>query len=180
MLTQFIQQMDTLMGQGLTEAQTVVAVKAALAPLLANDVWLPASHQHSVAGEYRQYPLHVDPQGRYSVVSFVWGVGASTPVHDHTVWGVIGMLRGAERCEECGLDRGDFKALHAHILKPGDMDVVSPTVGDVHRVSNAVADAPSISIHVYGGDIGRIERHVYDHRGETRPFVSGYSTPVAV
>jgi 3-mercaptopropionate dioxygenase len=171
----FVEQLNGLAAQGLPEPQMVDGVKAALAPLLADDAWLPASHQVSEPGQYRQYPLHVDAQGRFSVVSFVWGVGASTPVHDHTVWGVIGMLRGAERCEECGLDRGEFKSLHAHLLHPGEMDVVSPTVGDVHRVSNALADAPSISIHVYGGDIGRIERHVYDELGNTRPFVSGYS-----
>ncbi len=180
MFRQFIQHLDTLMAQRLPEAQTVDGVKTALAPLLATDAWLPATHQVSVPGQYRQYPLHIDPQGRYSVVSFVWGEGASTPVHDHTVWGVIGMLRGAERCEECGLDRGEFKALHAHTLHPGDMDVVSPTVGDVHRVSNARTDAPSISIHVYGADIGRVERHVYDDLGHTRPFVSGYSDIPAV
>ena len=32
------------------------------------------------------------------MVSFVWGPGQKTPIHDHTVWGLVGMLRGAERC----------------------------------------------------------------------------------
>lgn len=175
LFTRFREQVEACVSQGLPEADTVASVKAALAPLLANDAWLPASHQVSEPGQYRQYPLHVDPQGRFSVVSFVWGEGASTPVHDHTVWGVIGMLRGAERCDECAFDRGEFRHMHGHVLHPGDIDVVSPTVGDIHRVSNALADGPSISIHVYGGDIGRIERHVYDESGNTRPFVSGYS-----
>lgn len=173
--THFVNELDALVSSGMPEPETLDAVRTLLAPLLADDSWLPASHQVSVAGQYRQYPLWVDPLGRFSVVSFVWGEGASTPVHDHTVWGVIGMLRGAERCDECGFDRGEFRHMHGHVLHPGDIDVVSPTVGDIHRVSNALADAPSISIHVYGGDIGRIERHVFDEAGNTRPFVSGYS-----
>ena len=53
---------------------------------------------------------------------------------------------------------------------------VSPTIGDVHRVQNAYDDRVSISIHVYGGGIGRIRRHVFDEStGAVKEFVSGYS-----
>ena len=34
---------------------------------------------------YQQHLLHCDPLERFSVVSFVWGPGQKTPVHDHTV-----------------------------------------------------------------------------------------------
>jgi predicted metal-dependent enzyme (double-stranded beta helix superfamily) len=33
----------------------------------------------------------------------------------------------------------------------------------------------SISIHVYGADIGAVERATYDLSGQPRPFVSGYA-----
>jgi predicted metal-dependent enzyme (double-stranded beta helix superfamily) len=33
----------------------------------------------------------------WSVVSFVWPGGASTPVHDHGTWDVIGVDQGRER-----------------------------------------------------------------------------------
>ncbi len=53
---------------------------------------------------------------------------------------------------------------------------VSPRAGDIHTIANALDDAPSISIHVYGGNIGRISRAVFDPAtGEETPFVSGYS-----
>ena len=42
-----------------------------------------------------QYLLYCDPEERFSVVSFVWGPGQSTPTHDPSVWGLIGVLRGA-------------------------------------------------------------------------------------
>jgi predicted metal-dependent enzyme (double-stranded beta helix superfamily) len=60
-------------------------------------------------------------------------------------------------------------------LEPGAVDAVSPRVGDIHRVRNAFADRVSISIHVYGDDIGAVRRHVYDDRGRQKPFVSGYA-----
>ena len=48
-------------------------------------------------------------------------------------------------------------------------------IGDVHVVENALADRPSISIHVYGANIGAVRRAVYAEDGSRKPFVSGYS-----
>ena len=58
----------------------------------------------------------------------------------------------------------------------GQVVAVSPTVGDIHQVANAYDDRVSISIHVYGGNIGAVKRAVYDPvTGAEKPFVSGYS-----
>lgn len=63
-------------------------------------------------------------------------------------------------------------------LLPGQVDRVSPTIGDIHEVSNAYSDRTSISIHVYGANIGAVKRHVFDPAtGQEKPFVSGYSSP---
>jgi predicted metal-dependent enzyme (double-stranded beta helix superfamily) len=59
-------------------------------------------------------------------------------------------------------------------LAQGEVDVVSPSLGDIHRVCNAHDDRVSISVHVYGGNIGGIQRSVYSD-GQRRPFVSGYA-----
>jgi predicted metal-dependent enzyme (double-stranded beta helix superfamily) len=49
-------------------------------------------------------------------------------------------------------------------------------VGDIHTVANALADRPSVSIHVYGANIGAVRRHVFDaETGAAKDFVSGYS-----
>jgi predicted metal-dependent enzyme (double-stranded beta helix superfamily) len=42
-------------------------------------------------------------------------------------------------------------------------------------VANAFQDRVSISIHVYGGNIGAVERAIYDGEGRAKPFVSGYA-----
>jgi predicted metal-dependent enzyme (double-stranded beta helix superfamily) len=65
----------------------------------------------------------------------------------------------------------------AVILERGSVDAVSPTVGDIHKVSNAFSDRTSISIHIYGANIGNTRRHVFDvHTGAQKDFVSGYSS----
>ena len=61
-------------------------------------------------------------------------------------------------------------------LSAGDVGLVSPRLGDVHRVRNAHDDRVSISIHAYGADIGKVRRHVFPVTGgAAREFVSGYS-----
>jgi 3-mercaptopropionate dioxygenase len=60
------------------------------------------------------------------------------------------------------------------------VDAVSPTIGDLHRVSNAHADRVSISIHVYGADIGAVRRSVFDEWGQRKAFVSGYADAPAL
>ena len=149
-----------------------------LAALVGTDDWLPETCAEPHPEHYQQYLLHCDPLERFSVVSFVWGPGQKTPVHDHTVWGMIGMLRGAEMCHEYSMIEGALKAGPSHKILPGQIDHVSPRVGDVHKVENALADRPSISVHIYGANIGAVSRHVFDAAtGAAKPFVSGYSAP---
>ena len=158
------------------EDRMVAGTRNLLADLVRTDDWLPDAF--AVPGEkYRQYLLHCDPLQRFSVVSFVWPAGETTPVHDHTVWGLIGMLRGSEIGQR--YDRaadGMLIAGESGMLEPGDIDMVSPTVGDIHTVSNALKDRASISIHVYGANIGAVKRHVFDPAtGAPKDFISGYT-----
>lgn len=159
------------------EPALFAALKPKLAELVAHDDWLPESYAAPHPDGYRQYLLYADPLDRWSVVSFVWGAGQRTPVHDHTVWGLVGVLRGAEL--STGYVQGADGRLSAQPpvrIEAGDVVAVSPEIGDVHAIANAYADKTSISIHVYGGNIGLIHRHVFDTAtGAAKPFVSGYS-----
>lgn len=176
-LKRLLEGLETLLANHPPEALVLARGAALLAELVAHDDWLPATHARPGPDSYRQYPLHRDPAGRFSVVSFVWGPGQSTPIHDHTVWGLIGMLRGEETAQAYRFT-GPGRLVPAGEpvrLLPGQVDQVSPRVGDIHQVRNARDDAVSISIHVYGADIGTVERAIYGEDGSRRPFVSGYS-----
>ncbi|OSZ70920.1 cysteine dioxygenase [Sphingomonas sp. IBVSS1] len=157
-----------------TEPQPAIA--AALARLVAQDDWLPPAYAQPHAEHYQQYLLHADPQGRFSIVSFVWGPGQQTPIHDHGVWGAVGVLRGAEQAQAFSADgTGPPRALGApHRLTAGMVERIGPGVGDIHQVSNAHPGV-SVSIHIYGTDIGRHRRHVYPIEGGIKPFISGYA-----
>lgn len=176
-LAGFVRTLEGLVAVGDDEPRILEGARRAMRELVAQDDWLPESAARAHPKYYAQHLLYLDPGERFCVVSFVWGPGQSTPVHDHTVWGVIGVLRGAERCEPFAKNGERVAASGpAALLAAGEVECVSPTIGDLHRVSNGRADGVSISVHAYGGNIGKIVRHTYDvQTGATRDFVSGYS-----
>ncbi len=163
------------------EQRILDAGEQLLSELVAHDDWLPAEYAKPDPNRYQQYLLHCDSRERFSVVSFVWGPGQATPVHDHTVWGLVGVLRGTELNESFVRNKaGDLVLGGSARLGAGSVSRVSPTIGDVHRVSNAERTQPSVSIHVYGANIGAVERSTYDALGTPKQFISGYanrSTP---
>ena len=162
---------------GIGEAQLLDEGERLLGALIGHDDWLPEEFARASTEGYRQYLLYCDPLERFSVASFIWGPGQSTPVHDHTVWGLVGVMRGEEVCGEYATPQPGMpmQKTGEHRVGVGGIDRVSPTIGDVHTVSNGLSDRPSISIHVYGANIGAVSRHVFDAAtGTVKPFVSGY------
>ncbi|WP_434771609.1 cysteine dioxygenase [Pseudomonas entomophila] len=176
-LRHFIDRLATLLDAQPDETTLLDRGQGLLADLVRHDDWLPEDLAQPDPERYRQYLLHCDSRQRFSVVSFVWGPGQRTPIHDHQVWGLIGMLRGAELSQDfVHDDHGGLVPDGAAIrLVPGQVEAVSPRIGDIHQVSNAFTDQVSISIHVYGGNIGAVRRAVYAPDGSARPFISGYS-----
>jgi len=171
-LRHYVQDMTRLVERhGGDEARMLDEGEKLLRELVTHDDWLPeACAQPSTEG-YRQYLLYCDPLERFSVVSFVWMPGHRTPIHDHTVWGLVGVMRGEELCEEYS---PEIRRTASHGVRPGDVDRVSPRIGDVHVVSNPGTQT-AISIHVYGANIGAVKRHTFDPAtGKPKEFVSGY------
>jgi 3-mercaptopropionate dioxygenase len=168
--------MQTLCERNPSESDWLAETKTVLQTLIATDTWLPASHAQSHPQFYQQHALHVDANHRFSISSFVWGPGQGTPVHNHTIAGWVGVLRGAELCQRYSAD-GLHKIGAEQRLNVGDVDAVSPfdtSIGDVHTVRNGLLNSNSVSIHIYRGNIAGTPRSVFVD-GLVKPFVSAYS-----
>jgi len=182
-LRRFIGDMTSLVGgawQDKDEAATVEVGAKLLADLVTHDDWLPESMAECPPHGYAQNLLWCDPFERFSVVSFVWAPAAKTPVHDHQVWGLVGMLRGSETSQAFmrGAD-GTLSIGPCRTLAPGEVEILRPSQGDIHQVTNALTDTGSLSIHVYGGNIGAIRRFTFDPAtGAPSLFVSGYTNKI--
>jgi len=176
-LRDFIADMTRLAGEGLDEPGLLNKASSLMQRLLEKDEWLPSEFAEPSEKSYRQYLLHCDPLERFSLVSFVWGPGQKTPIHDHTVWGIIGVLRGSEISQRYEWGDGQLHETgELEVLEAGAIDMVSPAIGDIHKVSNGLKLKPSVSLHLYGGNIGAINRHSFDASGATNTFRSGYSS----
>jgi predicted metal-dependent enzyme (double-stranded beta helix superfamily) len=180
--TTFIDLIERLVDDAPGEPTILEGGSALLRKLIAHDDWLPEAYATHDPKGYTQYLLHVDPRERFSVVSFVWGPGQKSPIHNHTVWGLIGVLRGSEYSQGY-VQQPDGSLLEAGspiLVHEGSVEAVSPSIGDLHAVSNALTDRTSISIHVYGADIGKVQRTIFQLDGTTKSFISGYSNASTV
>ena len=174
-LRRFVLDIAALLTQTSDEPTILEIGGKMLEDLVRHDDWLPDAYAQPDPEHYRQYLLHCDSLERFSVVAFVWGPGQSTPVHNHTVWGLIGVLRGAETSQSIAIGADGLVPGETTLLRAGQTAAVSPAIGDIHKVSNAFPDATSISIHVYGANIGAVERATFDALGRSKPFISGYA-----
>ncbi|SHF27714.1 cysteine dioxygenase family protein [Streptoalloteichus hindustanus] len=137
-----------------------------LGELLRNENVLDARHMEPDPKAYRQHLVHVDPEGRFSVVALVWLPGQETPVHSHVCWCVVGVLRGREHEVRYHFDAeaGVLTETGAEWNDPGEVCWLVPPDEDIHKVRNC-GDALAVSIHVYGANIaerGTSINRVYD------------------
>ena len=181
-LRRFVQDMTRAVATfGQDETAMLREGRALLAGLIARDDWLPDAFAQAHTDTYRQYLLYCDPLERFSVVSVALGPGQKTPIHDHTVWCLIGVMRGTVQFDEYRHEGpgAPMQKTGEHLGRPGDIEAVSPTVGDIHVMANALRDQAAVSIHVFGGNIGAIERHAYSlATGDAHTFMSGYANSV--
>lgn len=140
--------------------------------LIAGDPWLPPEYSHPGSRSYGSYLLYADPLDRFVVAAFAWSDGAVTPIHDHDVWGLIGVVHGCERSRRFSGRAGALVAADEELLCAGEVDAVSPSIGDIHEVRNG-ASATSVSIHVYGANLVTRPHRAFDaETGKSRIIFS--------
>ena len=181
-LQAFIDDVDIVVGGSDDEYEITKRVGERLSALLASDYRLPPELTRPSNEHHVNYPLHIAPDDGWSLACVVWNVGQRTPVHEHQTWGVVGIYAGAER--EFRYDKPTATELTRrlspageYVWQRGQVTVCCTTDDDVHAVA-AVGTEPTVGIHVYGGNIGTINRRSYDPAtGAVRWFVSGWDSP---
>jgi predicted metal-dependent enzyme (double-stranded beta helix superfamily) len=163
-LRDFIADFTRLIDRAGNDEETILAEgRRAVAALVAADDWLPETCAQPHPQYYQQYLLHCDPLERFSVVSFVWGPGQATPVHDHTIWGIIGVLRGAELSRRFTRSESGGGPLVGHgqeRLERGAVEAVSPTIGQaVQFAQRLVVQQEQARLVDQGARQGRTLRH---------------------
>lgn len=178
---------ERMMATSADPATRVEALKPAFASLLAADGWLPdplaqPDDKSRMGDGIGQYALYRAEDGSLCLFSLVVPPGASTPVHDHLAWGLVGVYRGEQdetvyRRLDDGSDpaQAQLEIARRQELRPGDLYALLPPADDIHYVKT-ISESASISIHLLANDTACVWRHKYDPAsGAVTPFRSGYA-----
>jgi predicted metal-dependent enzyme (double-stranded beta helix superfamily) len=151
----FVDRMAVLLDRVADPRDRARLAACTLRDLLFQDNVLAPAHLEPDPHSYRQHVVHVDPGGRFSVVSLVWLPWQRTPVHSHVCWCVVGVLEGQEEETRYRFDeqRGLVKDGTA-VYGRGDVCWLVPPDRDIHHVTNSGVTR-AVSLHIYGADIGK-------------------------
>jgi predicted metal-dependent enzyme (double-stranded beta helix superfamily) len=155
---ELVARLDRAVGAGSVEHVTR-EVKHTLEELLANgSVQLPERFRAVREDTYARRLLHRDPAGRYTAIVMTWGPGQGTPVHDHGgLWCVEGVVEGLIAVTRYAVtpqpgDRYQVRTLDTLLAGTGEAGRLIPPT-DHHVIANALSDRPSLTLHVYGGEL---------------------------
>jgi predicted metal-dependent enzyme (double-stranded beta helix superfamily) len=182
-----IEETQRQMTRDASPAERIDALKPAFGQLLATDSWLPddlarPDDKSRMGDGIGQYALYRAEDGSLCLFSLVVPPNASTPVHDHLAWGIVGVYRGEQdetvyRRLDDGSDpaRANLEIAKQNVLKPGDLYPLIPPTDDIHYVKT-VSETSSISIHLLANDTACVWRHKFDpNAGTVTAFRSGYA-----
>jgi predicted metal-dependent enzyme (double-stranded beta helix superfamily) len=175
----FIDSVRAVIGEAESAEAAVERIRPTFAHLLDDPDWLPREYQEpapesGMGGGIGQWLLYRAGDGSLSLFSLVVPPGASTPVHDHLAWGLVGLYRGTQDEEIYARSAEGLTLTASRGLAPGDFYALIPPADDIHRVRTTSAET-SVSIHLLTNDTGCVWRHSFDvESGEEHPFRSGY------
>jgi 3-mercaptopropionate dioxygenase len=181
-LDEFAQDMQSLLAQDPDQSTLFDRGSVYLETLLHNPDAVPEEYQRAAVNGRRKgggsFVLHRSPG--LLVTSVVWGPGSHIGPHDHGTWGMIGVFRNG--IQETRFDRVDdrqsneralLEKRRSYLMRTGEVSLLVPTTDEIHQLDN-FSDRPTIEIHVYGGELGEIERCQYNaETGEIKVYKSG-------
>jgi predicted metal-dependent enzyme (double-stranded beta helix superfamily) len=125
---------------------------------------VPDSFRAPIEGTYARRLLHRDPGGQYTMVVMTWGPGQKTALHDHAgIWCVECVVDGHMEVAQYDLQaehdgRYEFIERSRVLAGRGSAGCLIPPF-EYHTLGNAAA-TPSITLHVYGGEMDHC--HVFE------------------
>jgi predicted metal-dependent enzyme (double-stranded beta helix superfamily) len=172
-LSQLISRIDEAVKMRDPEVITLRVKKELEDAIRARTVELPARFHQVRAEGYARRLLHRDDALGYTAVVMTWGPGQQTPLHDHAgIWCVEGVVEGRmdvtqfDLIETSPAQEGAYRfeakgCVHAAVGSAGCL--IPPF--EYHVLAN-VLDEPSITLHVYGGEMTTC--HVFEPAGDGR------------
>jgi predicted metal-dependent enzyme (double-stranded beta helix superfamily) len=115
----------------------------------------------SRTGCYARHTIAVDPAGRFTLLSIVWGPVQFSPPHAHDTWCAYAVVENPLTETLFDFDTASGKAIAGKTAQrdPGYACFAPAGLEQIHRLGNA-GGVSAISLHVYGVEGSRVGTHV--------------------
>jgi 3-mercaptopropionate dioxygenase len=131
---------------------------------------LPERYRTVRPDSYARRLFYRDPELGFTALIMTWAPGQRTPIHDHSgIWCVEGVLEGAMEVTRYELVEQREDGV-CQFLDHGTTQATAGSAGALippfehHVLANALADRPSLTLHVYGGEMDRCS--VFEPQGD--------------
>ncbi|WP_138756381.1 cysteine dioxygenase family protein [Paenibacillus sinopodophylli] len=185
-LRQLNSEIDDILAVSSDHRTIIDAARPLLEKLLKQPDLIPEAYRKPHPHKYAQYLLYKPDNEAFSVIAFIWGPKQTAPVHDHLVWGLVGLYEGAvqeKRYRRIDHGKGaeprfEVRELSEVTARKGDISFVYPPDYDIHGVSNPF-DEVAITVHIYGTDIGKQVRNIHDpETGQMRDVITRHDNDI--
>ncbi|MGY6696433.1 MAG: hypothetical protein ACXIUW_10485 [Roseinatronobacter sp.] len=130
---------------------------------------------------YGSYLLYLSDAADLCIVLDIFLAQQAAIAHNHLCWCVFSCLEGIEREDLYHVPDDQSSApvqALSRLRKPGEVTQADAAPGAFHQVACAAGER-AISLHIYGADIGTLERQMWDDAAKRFvAFRSGYSNDV--
>jgi predicted metal-dependent enzyme (double-stranded beta helix superfamily) len=181
-LDEFVHDIQQVVAEQPDQAPLLDKGSVFLEQLLQNPEAIPEQFRRPATNGRRKgggsYALHRSPG--LLVTSVIWGPGSHIGPHDHHTWGMIGVLDNG--IQETRFQRVDDHAFaeraklvkdRTYAMRRGEISLLVPEADEIHQLDN-FSDRPTVEIHVYGAELGDLERCQYNlETGEIKRYRSG-------
>lgn len=181
-LPDFVQSIEEALDKRPSNQVIIQAVSNSAKKICSSDGWLEERFRRGTPDSYNRHLLHKDPRNRFIILSLVWQPGQTTPIHDHSCWGVMGIVENTleevcysrlddgSRPDYCEIEESSRKQ-----IAKGEVSYLLPPHEEIHRIGNK-SEKPTISLHVYGRDLDQI--NVFDQStGKVSPMRIKFYSP---
>lgn len=182
-LEEFIHDMSEEMKKDISREKLLDRGSVLMERLVGNPDCIPSEYRvpsgRGKSPNHGSYLLHRGGNGLL-LSAEVWGPGDHVGPHDHHTWGMIGVIENVlQEIRFRRVDDGskpEFSRLEKDrelLTRPGEIALLMPGTDEIHQIDNT-DDRPTVEIHVYGDDLGKISRCKFDlNTGKVSAFVSG-------
>jgi predicted metal-dependent enzyme (double-stranded beta helix superfamily) len=180
----FIGDLELITSVGSPPEDKIRLIQRKLRLLIATGNFLPSEAKTPALQRYARHLVHEDPKKRFIVVSLVWTPGQGTPIHDHSTWGVAGIVENELRIVNYDrMDDGskpgfaDLREASAIEAPAGTVTYILPPNDVIHLIENPT-NRTTISLHVYGQST--VECNQFDLAAKSfKPWKLTYDKPCA-